>query len=178
MTARIRTASASDRDAIRALCLAAFPVEEGEQVATVACSLLEEATTPETLALVAEVGGEAVGHVAFSPVTADTGARWLGYILAPLAVEPGYQKRGIGTRLVETGIARLKDRGTDMVFVYGDPAYYGKFGFSAETADGFVPPYPLQYPFGWQAVALNATDTGDRAVRLSCVASLSDPMLW
>ena len=47
--------------------------------------------------------------------------------------------------------------GVNVVFVYGDPKYYGKFGFSAEVASAYSPPYELQYPFGWQAVALNNT---------------------
>ncbi len=42
-----------------------------------------------------------------------------------------------------------------MLFVYGNPDYYGKFGFSVDTAQCYIPPYWLEYSFGWQAIALS-----------------------
>ena len=99
MNPRIRVATSLDRDDIRDVHLCAFPEDENQLVATLATSLLSEETNPETIALVADVGGVVVGHVAFSPVTADTNKNWLGYILAPLGVKPEYQKSGIGSKL-------------------------------------------------------------------------------
>jgi putative acetyltransferase len=68
--------------------------------------------------------------------------------------------------------------GVDLLFVYGDPKYYGRFGFNADTARNYTAPYNLQYPFGWQAIALNEFDLARAAVTISCIASLCDPKLW
>ena len=81
-------------------------------------------------------------------------------------------------KLVETGMERLSKMGVNVVFVYGDPQYYGKFGFSPDVASRYSPPCKLQYPFGWQAVTLNEESMEVASVKISCVASLSDPELW
>lgn len=175
---RIRVATGHDREDIRRVHLRAFPEGENRLVATLAADLLIEKTEPETIALVAEMGADVVGHIAFSPVTADAKKHWLGYILAPLGVEPGYQKVGIGSRLIESGMELLSTRMVNYLFVYGDPEYYGRFGFSAEAASQYVPPYELKYPFGWQARVLNGGGSDGQGVRLSCVQSLRDPALW
>ena len=56
----------------------------------------------------------------FSPVTPGQG---LG--LAPLAVKPAHQKKGIAAALVQEGLERCGG----YVVVLGDPAYYHRFGF-------------------------------------------------
>lgn len=178
MKTRIRVASRLDRDDIRDICLCAFPESENELVAKLATDLLGERTSPQTITLVAEIGDRVVGHIAFSPVSVDADRKWQGYILAPLGVKPEYQKTGIGTKLVESGVERLSAAGVDAVFVYGDPKYYGAFGFSAEPAARFRPPWKLQYPFAWQAIVLREGGSSKQAVEISCVASLSDPALW
>ena len=174
----IRKATSADSDSIRGLHLQAFSGGEEQLVATLAVNLLSEETHPETISLVAEVDGSVVGHIAFSPVTVDVGKNAIGYILGPLGVRPDYQQQRIGSRLVESGLKQLPEQGAEFVLVYGDPAYYGKFGFKAEAAARFLPPYELQYPFGWQAIILNEADASKQPARISCVASLRDPALW
>ncbi|TWT91152.1 hypothetical protein Mal64_15510 [Pseudobythopirellula maris] len=177
----IRPATPDDQDSLRRLYLAAFPEAERETVAELAVSLLT--TTPETLSLVAEQKGDngeagVVGHVALSPVTEAGQPDAVGYLLAPLAVWPDQQKRGVGSRLVEEGVERLRAEGAPLLLVYGDPNYYGRFGFTADAADRYRPPYPLQYPFGWQALALRDRPTPETPLDLGCVAPLCDPRLW
>ena len=70
------------------------------------------------------------------------------------AVRSEHQKRGVGSGLVQSGIQQLSDMSVQWLFVYGDPQYYGRFGFTAEVAEGFVPPYPLEFPFGWLGMKL------------------------
>ena len=175
---RIRTATHLDRDAIRGIHLAAFAEEERDTVSALAINLLQEDSTPPTLSLVAENDGRIVGHIAFSPVKIGTNNNLRGYILAPLAVEPEYQNQRVGSKLIEDGRQRLERQGVHLLFVYGDPGYYGRYGFSAEEAAMYTTPYPLQYPFGWQALILNKGSTPESAVTISCVSTLSDPQLW
>ena len=68
--------------------------------------------------------------------------------------------------------------GVDILFVYGDQKYYGKFGFNADLASGYSPPYEFRYPFGWQAVILREGVFTESTVIISCVDSLKDAELW
>ncbi|MEM8723336.1 MAG: N-acetyltransferase [Cyanobacteria bacterium P01_G01_bin.39] len=152
---QIRIATSRDCDDIPEVYLSAFSKDEREIVSKLAINLLFEETTPQTISLVAETGGAVVGHVAFSPVAIDNNENLQGYILAPLGVKSDYQNRGIGSKLIDTGIQRLLNMGVNILFVYGDPKYYSRFGFSADTATLYIPPYKLQYSYGWQAIILN-----------------------
>jgi len=175
---RIRIATSQDRNDIREVYLSAFPENEREIVSKLAINLLSEETTPQTISLVAEIEGAVVGQVSFSPVTIDKNVNLLGYILAPLGVKPDYQKRLIGSKLIEDGMKKLKKAGVNILFVYGDPEYYNRFGFSADAACRYIAPYKLQTPFGWQATVLNKFSTAESTVKLTCVTSLCDPELW
>ena len=174
----IRIATNLDRDDVQRVYRCAFPEGEIESVARIALDLLAEKTTPQTISLAAETDGAIVGHVAFSPVTIDNSETFLGYILAPLGVKPDYQKRRIGSKLIEYGLQQLSDIGVNVVFVYGDPKYYGRFGFSTDTAHQYTTPYKLQYPFGWQAIVLKEYAILKRPAAITCVTSLCDPKLW
>jgi putative acetyltransferase len=175
---RIREATNLDCETIREIHLRAFSEGERQIVSTLAIDLLSEQTSSETFALVAEIDGAVVGHIAFSPVTVDHNPKWSGYILAPLGVKPEYQKHRVGSELIESGIEQLSEIGVNVLFVYGDPRYYGKFGFKADAASGYTPAYKLQYPFGWQAITLNEAGFAKSNAKISCVASLCDPELW
>lgn len=88
-------------------------------------------------ALVATAGSAIVGHVMLSAMMAPFRA----LALAPLAVLPVAQKRGVGSALVEAAIERARRQRWQAVFVLGDPGYYGRFGFRADLAEGFSSPY-------------------------------------
>ena len=164
-----------DREGVQELYLAAFPEEERDVVARLADNLIMEGEG--IISLVARQESGIVGHVSFSPVDLG-GSEDEGYILAPLAVRPECQKQGIGTRLVEVGLEQMREAGIAIVFVYGDPAYYSRFGFSAELAAGHHPPYELQFPFGWQVLHLREVEAFEGEVAVSCVEALSDPAMW
>lgn len=174
----IREATSNDRDEIHRVHWSAFEASERELVAELAVNLLAEDTVPPIISLVAETEGVVVGHVAFSPVTFDNTEYFQGYILAPLAVKPDYQKCRIGSNLIESGMQQLSRMGVDIIFVYGDPKYYRKFGFNGDAAERYVPPYKMEYPSGWQGIAINECSIGKPSVKIVCVDSLNDPVLW
>jgi putative acetyltransferase len=174
----IRIATNLDRDGILAIYSNAFPEVERSIVSKLAINLLADASASQSISLVAEAKSALVGHIAFSPVVVDDNENLKGYILAPLGVKQEYQQRRIGSQLVESGMQRLLTRGVDLLFVYGDPDYYGRFGFSVAAATPYIPPYPLQYPFGWQAMVLNERNFDESPVKIECVTPLCDPVLW
>ena len=137
-TIAIRPETPADIAAIGAVLGAAFP--------TAAETGLVERLRSEgelVLALIAAHDRDGtVGYVAFTRLAIDKDSRSDAAVgLAPLAVAPDHQRRGIGSALVREGLATLKGRGERLVFVLGDPAYYGRFGFRAETAAPFRAPY-------------------------------------
>jgi putative acetyltransferase len=141
----IRPERADDAPGIRAVLQAAFG---GLIEAYVVDELRRDGDM--VLTLIAERDGEIAGYVAFPRLNLDLGARTVPVIgLAPVGVAPPLQRRGIGSALIRDGLARLKDRGERLVFVLGDPAYYGRFGFA--VMDRFVSRYAGPY---FQALAL------------------------
>ena len=86
-----------------------------------------------TLSLVAAEDAQIIGHVAFSPVCINaTAGDWYG--LGPVSVLPGRQRGGIGQLLVREGLKRLKALDAAGCVVFGDPSYYGRFGFTCNPA--------------------------------------------
>ena len=82
------------------------------------------------LSLVAEVDGQIVGHVLFSPQTIRLMGQNVEVVnLSPLAVAPEYQRTGVGRALVEEGHRIAKAKGYPLSFLIGIPAYYPRFGY-------------------------------------------------
>lgn len=79
---------------------------------------------------------------------------------------------------IQEGPRRLSEKDAVILFVYGDPDYYGRFGFRADIAKPFLPPYELKYPFGWQGILLADRQPACTSATIRCVPSLCDPALW
>ena len=119
----IRKEEPRDQESVRRVNMAAF--ENGPEAALVDKL---RASCEAYLAFVAVEDGIVVGHILFTPVTAD-GCGVVGMGLAPMAVLPSYQRQGIGTQLVRHGLAHLQRSGCPFVIVLGHPEYYPRFGF-------------------------------------------------
>ncbi len=131
----IRGETAADRRAITEVTVAAFrTLEISSQTEQFIIEALRAANAL-TLSLVAEVDGRVVGHIAFSPVSISDGSlHWYG--LGPVSVLPEFQRKGIGTALVQEGLTRLKALNAKGCCLVGHPHYYRKFGF--ENVAGLV----------------------------------------
>jgi putative acetyltransferase len=123
--ARIRRETARDFDAVRRVNELAFGGPDESK-------LVHElgVAGAVTLSLVAEVAGSVVGHILFSPVAIDTAKGEVTAVgLAPMAVLPGHQRKGIGSQLVREGLRELRRQGHEAVVVIGHANYYPRFGF-------------------------------------------------
>ncbi len=173
----IREANIKDSGGIIRLHLEVSNNSEAELISDVAVNLLDEKSAVKTISLVAVDNDVIIGHTAFSPVFLDSTNKHFGYILAPLAVLPAHQKNRVGFTIVKHGLDTISSLGAFIVFVYGDPQYYSRFGFTTDLAQNFTPPYALQYPEGWQAMKLNST-VFLKGGKFQCVNSLNEPKLW
>jgi putative acetyltransferase len=131
---RLRSETAEDRTAIHSLHTAAF--ERSDEADLVDRLRLEGAVR---LSIVADADGEILGHVLFSALVTDPPCTAVA--LAPVAVLPARQGAGIGTALIVEGLERCREAGADLVVVLGDPAYYGRFGFSSALGSRLSAPY-------------------------------------
>lgn len=90
---------------------------------------------------VAEVGGQVVGHILFSESPIVTATRTVPALaLAPVAVLPAFQHRGVGSALVRRGLDECRERGHRVVVVLGHPTFYPRFGFSSALAARLASP--------------------------------------
>src|SRR5690348_15727481 len=92
--------------------------------------------------LVADRGGQVVGHILLSDLPVVTEAGTVPALaLAPLAVLPEVQNLGIGSALLRRGLEVCKEQGHRIIVVVGHPPFYQRFGFSSKLAAKLELPY-------------------------------------
>jgi len=97
------------------------------------------------ISLVAELEAGIVGHILFSRMWINTSPGLLSAVaLAPVAVLPEHQRKGIGSLLIQHGLEHLQRRDETIVIVVGHPDYYPRFGFSTARAKSLEGPFPLE----------------------------------
>lgn len=154
----IRPEREGDQAAVGHLLMRAFGGgDHGAVVAELADGLRALVNGRAGLSLVAEHDGELVGNVIFTRNWLDAPRRLVDVqVLSPVGVLPEYQRRGIGSALIRTGLRTMIERHVPVVFLEGDPGYYSRFGFLAGRPQGFRRP-SLRIPeAGFQAIRLAA----------------------
>jgi predicted N-acetyltransferase YhbS len=101
-----------------------------------------DAFIPE-LSLVAEIADEIVGHILFTKITIADEHEYSSLALAPMALLPQFQNKGIGRKLILKGLERARELGFESVIVLGHENYYPKFGFKKASLWGISAPFPV-----------------------------------
>jgi putative acetyltransferase len=103
----------------------------------------------------ADAENTVVGNVMLSASRLDAPPRIVDvYVLSPLGVLPEFHGRGIGTALIGHALDAARERQVPLVFLEGDPEYYGSRGFERADALGFRAPSLRILPPGFQVALL------------------------
>lgn len=153
---QVRHERPDDEAAVARVVTEAFG-SHGDVVAQLVGALRALVGPDAGISLVAEVDGSVVGHVMFTRSLLDAPRRLVDVqVLSPLGVDPGHQRTGVGSALVEHGIEEVNRRGAPVVFLEGSPDYYPRFGFVPGAGLGFLKP-SLRIPdAAFQARCLDA----------------------
>jgi putative acetyltransferase len=143
----VRHEQAGDRAVVRVVNEAAFArPDEADLVQR----LWDEGAV--LASFVADRGGVVVGHILFSRMYIDSMSGSVAAVaLAPMAVDPRYQRTGIGGALIEYGLDWLRESGEAIAVVVGHPGYYPRLGFESASAEQLESPFP---PHAFMALEL------------------------
>jgi putative acetyltransferase len=142
-------------------------------------NLLRDPSAQPSLSLGAETNGELVGHALFTVLSlVGTGSGAGCCLLAPLAVLPSHQKRGVGRGLIEQGCKLLADRDIDLLFVLGEPLHYTRCGFVPAIPHGLHAPYIVTPEEAWMVRPLRPGVLGSAKGTLRCAQALAAEHYW
>ncbi len=117
--------------------------------------LRKEPTFVDELSLVAELKGQVVGHILFTPMVIENGGhKFHTLILAPVSVLPEFQKQGIGGQLIHAGHQKAIELGFHSAILLGHPEYYPRFGYKPASTWGIKTQIPLPCDDVFMAVEL------------------------
>lgn len=134
----IRPERLEDAEVISEVNRSAF---EGEEEVELISALRKSRYFIPELSLVAAEDDKIVGHILFSSIKIIKESEEVSVLsLAPMAVVPDHQKRGIGAKLVEQGLEAAAGLGHTIVVVIGHPEYYPRFGFKPAREHGLEAP--------------------------------------
>lgn len=159
----------------------AFGTDKGPEIAELVHGLLGDETALPRLSLVAIEKNQIIGHILFTrSVLKGAPSSLETRLLAPLAIHPDRQGKGIGRRLIMEGVNQLRESGVDLVFVLGHPDYYPRAGFTPAGVWGFEAPYPIpdEHAGAWMVLDLKGDVLGRFKGRVQCSQVLDQPQHW
>ena len=178
---KIRKSKESEKREILNIHTRAFGEKEGAEIAQLVNDLFDDETALPILSLVAVDGDRLIGHILFTKVEV-TGAVYpiVAQLLAPLAVLPEEQRKGVGEALISEGLRLLEKAGTELVFVLGHPTYYPRCGFIPAGEQGYDAPYPIpeEHAGAWMVYGLNGDAMSRNSGKIQCSKVLDEPQLW
>ncbi|AQQ68249.1 GNAT family N-acetyltransferase [Microbulbifer agarilyticus] len=149
---------------------------EGQSIGFLVSSLITTTPADSLIGCVAKDGTRIVGAIFFSRLKVPSGQR--AFLLSPVAVATEVHGTGIGQALITFGLDQLRSQGTDLVFTYGDPAFYSKTGFAQIDESIVAAPYPLSQPIGWLGQSLDGSPIPAMRGVTECVEAFANPDHW
>jgi len=171
----------SDLDGVLATLTAAFGDEDGPKLCLLTWELLSSDSANPALCLVAKSEQKVLGHALFTHARIENSKTpCKASILSPMAICPDYQNQGLGKQLMEEGCRMLAKEEVKLLFIFGSPDYYHRFGFIPADQHGLKPPHPVpgQYADAWMVKELQDGTLGNVTGTVNCGEPLNDPTHW
>ena len=150
---------------------------EGNLIGNLTYELMTGTDINDLYGFVAAENEKIVGGIFFSRLTFENEIN--AFILSPVAIHPDYQGKGVGQKLINSGIDHLKENGVALVFTYGDPGFYSKVGFNLISENNIVKaPFKLTQPEGWLGQSLVSDEIEPIAGSSYCVEALNKAEYW
>ncbi len=153
-----------------------------EEEAELTKQLLSDSSAEPIVSLLAFDKNKAIGHILFTLARlSNSRSNPILYILAPLAVIPEYQKKGIGGKLIIEGLKKLKKMKVDLVFVLGHISYYPKYGFINNASKyGFQATYPIpdEVRDAWMVQELTIDAINTYSGKVQCCKAMDKEEYW
>ena len=172
--------SESDRQEIEALFTRTFSDSEGESEGKLIGHLVHELVngteTDDMFGFIATEQGQIVGCIFFTRLSFGSPVK--AFMLSPVAVDTAHQGKGVGQKLINFGIKRLRELGVELIFTYGDPNYYSKVCFEHVPQEIAEAPFTLAHPEGWLVQSLDGGNLELPLGQAHCVEAFNDPQYW
>lgn len=151
-------------------------VEEGESIGRLALDMMRTTKPNDIFGFIATEQEAIIASIFFTRLSFDTTDNV--FILSPVAVHTQYQGQGVGQKLINYGLAQIKQQDIALVFTYGDPAFYSRVGFAQTTQSLFAAPHKLSQPEGWLYQSLGEPQIRSISGPSRCVNALNNPDFW
>lgn len=142
MKVQIQKENNTDYTAVRKVHQLAFGQDNEANLVT---ELRKSKSYIPDLSLVARVDRKIVGHILLTEILIvdNHNHKTVSLALAPMAVFPEFQKKGIGAQLINSSIQKARDMQYKSIIVLGHPQYYPKFGFQPAIQWKIKPPFDV-----------------------------------
>ena len=172
--------NSTDTEEVITLFNDVFSASEGESEGSIIGNLVSNLVTKtkkdDLIGCVVRDGESIIGCIFFSRFIVPNGQ--CAFILSPVAISTGVQGSGIGQQLIHYGLDHLKSLRVDLVFTYGDPAFYSKTNFNQISENLIKAPFKLSQPAGWLAQSLDGKAVPAMQGATKCVEALSHQKYW
>ena len=151
-------------------------VEEGKMLESLVGKVFDSLGAPAIFGFGGYLDERLVAAIFFSQLDFPDSERV--YLLSPVAVATAEQRSGLGSALIKAGLTELRSRDVVVVMTYGDPAYYGRFGFETVSVETVAAPYPLSMPIGWLGLSLGQGKLPSLSGTPQTQPAFADPAIW
>lgn len=151
--------------------------DEGAVIGNLVQNLLAGTSVEDIRVFCADEEIGPVGAAIFTRLTYSEDPH-IVFLLSPMAVAAGHQRRGIGQALLSHSLNAMRSEGIHIAVTYGDPNFYGRAGFEPITEDQARAPFPLSLPHGWMGQSLTDEEIPVLRGPSICVSALNRDDVW
>lgn len=151
--------------------------QEGVLIGDLVRRILTDTPVNDLFAIIADNEENLVGACLFTRLTYDSDSRKV-FLLAPLAVTPLCQRKGVGQQLIRYSLDILRKNQVNIVLTYGNPLYYKKVGFEPISEKDIAAPFSLSTPQGWMGISLTSDPLSSLSGKCYCASAFDNQIFW